>query len=69
MLREQMEKVDDMKEKMSNVNIEIKTLGKNQKEMVGNQYNWIRNEKCLWCSHLRLNTDKERIDEIEDWSI
>lgn len=39
MLRERMEKVDDTKEKMSNVNREIKTLGKNQKEMLGNQYN------------------------------
>lgn len=39
MLREQMEKVDDMKKKMNNVNREIKTLGKNQKEMLGNQYN------------------------------
>lgn len=36
MLRERMEKVNDMKKKMNNVSIEIKTLGKNQKELLGN---------------------------------
>lgn len=69
MLRALMEKVYNMQEQMCNVNKETEMLRKNQKEIL-----WVKNtarEVKISSGGLisRLDTAKERINELEDMSV
>lgn len=68
MLRDLMEKKDNMEEQIDDLSQEMDILWKNQKEMLRNQKHCNGNKECFWWAQYLIMTE-ERIFEFKNVTV